>query len=117
MTNTNTIKQVRNQLNAIKSTYHKANTEVDRRVAFRNATLMLVEKMGYKVWLASNLVELFFTQYVDICSSKVAMIQELQGDNAIEMFHNSLDELNYVNTWFKNVNNGARFTTNQYKSL
>lgn len=112
---TTTIKNVRNQLTSLKKAYMSYfATDEQKHTAFKNATLLLVNKMGYKHWLSSNLVELFFTQQVELCRTKIEMIGNMHGDDVVEMFDKALDELSYDFVWYKEHNGGMKYTTNKY---
>ena len=109
------IRKARHELAILHDSYTKIfATDEQKLSAVRYATLLLVEELGYKHWLASNLVELFFTQKVEICGTKIEMIQSIHGGNVLEMFENALDELNYRDTWYKDYHGGKVYTTNYY---
>lgn len=117
-TSTFKINKVQRELEALQSSYmnHLASDE-KKLTAYKYATELLVEELGYKQWLASNLVQLFFTQQVELCETKIEIIQRIHGGNVLEMFSNALAELNYRDTWYKEVHGGRKYTTNQYITL
>lgn len=117
-TSTFKINKVQRELEILQSSYmNRLASDEQKLSAVRYGTLLLVEMLGYKHWLASNLIELFFNQQVEICATKIEMIQSIHGGNVLEMFENALDELNYRDTWYKEVHGGRKYTTNQYITL